>query len=132
MTLEVFIFKLHHIDIWVNNVNDSLRFYQALGFKKVNEFDNIEKNKKIILLELDNILLEIKHHYEDNCEHNKVICGDNKIFGLSVDNINDAKLFIENKKLTSEKIDIQTGILGQKYFLIHDPNGILIEFIQAK
>ncbi len=125
-------FKLHHIDIWVNNVNDSLRFYQALGFKKVNEFDNIEKNKKIILLELDNILLEIKHHYEDNCEHNKVICGDNKIFGLSVDNINDAKLFIENKKLTSEKIDIQTGILGQKYFLIHDPNGILIEFIQAK
>lgn len=125
-------FKLHHIDIWANNVNDSLRFYQALGFKKVNEFDNIEKNKKIILLELDNILLEIKHHYEDNCEHNKVICGDNKIFGLSVDNINDAKLFIENKKLTSEKIDIQTGILGQKYFLIHDPNGILIEFIQAK
>lgn len=125
-------FKLHHIDIWVNNVNDSLRFYQALGFKKVNEFDNIEKNKKIILLELDNILLEIKHHYEDNCEHNQVICGDNKVLGLSVNNINDAKLFIENKKLTSEKIHIQTGILGQQYFLIHDPNGILIEFIQAK
>ncbi len=123
-------FKLHHIDIWVNNIADSLKFYQALGFNKINEFDNIEQNKKIILLELNNIQLEIKHHYNDSCEHNKVICSDNKVFGLSVNNIHEAKLFIENKKLTNEKIIIKTGILGQQYFLIHDPNGILIEFIE--
>lgn len=123
-------FKLHHIDIWVNNIVDSLNFYQALGFKKINEFDNIEENKKIILLELNNVLLEMKYHYKNNCEHNKVNCSDNKVFGLSVDNINNAKLFIESKKLTSEKITIKTGILGNEYFLIHDPNGILIEFIQ--
>lgn len=73
-------FKLHHIDIWVNNIADSLKFYQSLGFKKINEFDNIEQNKKIILLELNNILLELKHHYKGNCEHYKVNCSDNKIF----------------------------------------------------
>ena len=96
-------FKIHHIDIWVNNTNESIKFYQALGFNKIKETKDLEQNKEIIIMELNNILLEIKHHYIGKCEHNKTECNDNKIFGLSVDNIDNAKDFIESKSLTSEK-----------------------------
>ena len=123
-------FKLHHIDIWINNVEGSVKFYNCLGFKKIKEIDNKEENKKIILMGKDNVILEMKYHYNNICDHNKVECEDNKIFGLSVSNIYEAKTFIENNKLTKDEIKIEQGVLGQNYFIIKDPNGINIEFIE--
>ena len=123
-------FKLHHIDIWINNIEESLKFYNCLGFNKVKEIYEKENNKKIILMEKDKIILEMKYHYNNTCEHNKIKCEDNKIFGLSVSNINGAKSFIEKNNLAKEEIEIRQGILGQKYFIIKDPNGINIEFIE--
>lgn len=123
-------FKMHHIDVWINKKEDSIKFYQALGFEKVTEFNGEDKN--IILMKLNNFLLELKYHNTNSCIHNSTKCGDNKVFGLSVENIYEAKSLIETKKLTREHIKIEDGILGQKYFLIHDPNGILIEFIEEK
>lgn len=123
-------FKLHHIDIWINDIDESIRFYTLLGFKKIKEVDNQENNKKIIFLKNDSIILEMKYHYNNNCKHNDATCGDNKIFGLSVNDINEAKNFIEKNKLTNQEIRIKEGILGESYFIINDPNGILIEFIE--
>ena len=80
-------FKLHHIDIWINKIEESIKFYELLGFSKVKEIDNKEQNKKIILMELDDLILEMKYHYENKCIHNKVNCNDNKVFGLSVKDI---------------------------------------------
>ena len=125
-------FKIHHIDIWINNIEESIKFYNCLGFKKIKEVDNKENNKKIILMEKDNVILEMKYHYNNICEHNKVKCKDNKVFGLSVSNIYEAKTFIKNNKLTSQEIKIEEGILGENYFIIADPNGIKIEFIEEK
>ena len=125
-------FKLHHIDIWINNIEESIKFYNCLGFDKIKEVDNEEKNKKIILMEKDNFILEMKYHYNDICGHNNVKCGDNKVFGLSVSNIEEAKAFTERNKLTKQEIQIDEGILGEKYFIIKDPNGINIEFIEEK
>ena len=125
-------FKLHHIDIWINNIEESIKFYKCLGFEKIKEVDNEEKNKKIILMKKYNFILEMKYHYNNICEHNEIKCGDNKVFGLSVSNIDKAKTFIETNKLTKQEIQINEGILGEKYFIIKDPNGINIEFIEEK
>lgn len=125
-------FKLHHIDIWISNIEESIKFYETIGFRKIGDIDYKERDKRIILMQLDDLLLEMKSHYKKQCNHNTVNCEDNKVFGLSVENINEAKKVIENEKLTTDEIIIQKGILGQLYFMIHDPNGILIEFIEEK
>lgn len=125
-------FKLHHIDIWINKIEESIKFYELLGFSKIKEIDNKEQNKKIILMTIDNLILEMKYHYESKCSHNQSNCGDNKVFGLCVKDIEESIRLIENNKLTNEKIDIKEGILGQRYFLIRDPNGILVEIIEEK
>lgn len=125
-------FKIHHIDIWINNIEESIKFYEFLGFGKIKEIDEKENNKKIILMEKNNIILEMKYHYNNICEHNNVKCKDNKVFGLSVSNINEAKSFIEKNNLAKEEIKIEQGVLGQNYFIIKDPNGINIEFIEEK
>lgn len=122
-------FKLHHIDIWIINVKESIKFYSYLGFNKIKEVDDVEKNKKIILMQKDDVILEMKYHYNNICKH-EIKCGDNKVLGLSVNNINEAKEFIETNKLTDQIIKIDTGILGKKYFIIKDPNEINIEFIE--
>ena len=125
-------FKLHHIDIWINKIEESIKFYEALGFSKTNEIDNKEQNKKIILMSSDDLILEMKYHYENKCSHNKLNCGDNKVFGLSVKDIEESIRHIESNKLTNEKIEVKKGILGQRYFFIHDPNGILVEIIEER
>lgn len=121
-------FRIHHIDIWIENIQDSINFYETLGFKKIKEIDG--KDKKIIFMKINDIFLEMKYHYNKNCNHNNTICKDNKVFGLSVPNINQVKELIENNKFIDEKIIIKNGILGKPYFVIRDPNGILIEFIE--
>ena len=66
-------------------------------------------------MEKDNVLLEMKYHYSNDCQHNNVKCSDNKVFGLSVENIEDAKEFVESNNLVDQEIIIDYGILGNKY-----------------
>lgn len=124
-------FKVHHIDIWVNDIDESIKFYECLGFSIIQNFDEVG-NKQIVLMKLDDILLELKHHVLGDCSHNVAMCGDNKVFGLGVSDIYDAKSYLENTKKIKEKIIINTGILNKKYFLIKDPNGLIIEVIENK
>lgn len=39
------LFRLHHIDIWVDNIDYSIKFYECLGFKKVQVFDDVNDKK---------------------------------------------------------------------------------------
>lgn len=123
-------FRLHHIDIWVDNIDYSIKFYECLGFKKVQVFDDIN-DKKIILMKLNDLFLELKQHLSSDCSHNVVKCGDNKIFGLEVLDIHEAKRYLESTQLIKDEIIIKTGILNKKYFLIKDPNGLVIEIIES-
>lgn len=121
-------FNLHHIDIWINNVEESINFYNKLGFIKFNDFKLEEKG--IILMKKDDIILEMKYHYDNICEHNNPNCKDNKILGFQVKDIFNAKDYIIKEKLTVEEIIIKKGILDSRYFIISDPNGNNIEFIE--
>lgn len=64
-------FSLHHIDIWVDNIDESVRFYECLGFKKVKSFDNVG-DKKISLMKSNDLFLELKQHLASDCCHNVV------------------------------------------------------------
>lgn len=122
-------FKLHHIDIWVSNIDESVKFYECLGFKTNQVFDEVN-DKIIVLMELNGIYLELKQHLASDCSHNVVKCGDNKIFGLGVLDIYEAKRYLESTQFIKDEIVIKTGILNKKYFLIKDPDGLVIEIIE--
>lgn len=123
-------FELHHVDIWINKVEESIFFYNKLGFEKVNDICNKKDNKRIIILEMGQVLLEMKSHFNGTCFHNKPSCCDNKILGFAVDNIDKAKKYIIENNLYDKEILIKEGVLNKKYFIINDPNGNNIEFIQ--
>ena len=120
-------FELHHIDIWINKIEESINFYKILGFNLENKVK--EEEKGIILMRMKDIVLELKYHLNETCIHNKPICGDNKVFGLSVKDINKAKKFVQ-QNISGKSIEIKKGILGKNYFIIDDPNGNRIEFIE--
>lgn len=40
-------FRIHHIDIWIDKVDESINFYKSFGFNLIQEIDNREENKKL-------------------------------------------------------------------------------------
>lgn len=72
----------------------------------------------------------MKSHLEGSCHHNNPSCGDNKVLGFVVYNIRESKEFILKNNLYNKNILIKEGILNKKYFIITDPNGNNIEFIE--
>lgn len=43
-------FELHHADIWIKKIEESIHFYNRLGFEKVNDICNKKNKKRIIIL----------------------------------------------------------------------------------
>ena len=128
-------FSFNHVTISVNNLEETLNFYELFGFEKYKEYHDDDVN--IIMLKLGNMILEIFNYMENNKlpEHSKDLGIDlktigNKHFGIGVKDINKAKKFIEDNKLSDSKITITKGRLGKTYFFIKDPNGILMEIIE--
>jgi len=128
-------FNFNHVTISVENLKNTLEFYDKFGFKIYKEYH--DENVDILHLKLDNMILEIFHYdeIEELPEHSKNLNIDlktigNKHFGLGVDNILEAKKFVEDNNLNDTKIVINEGRLGKPYFFIKDPNGILMEIIE--
>lgn len=126
---------LHHICISVENLKETLEFYQKLGFEKFNEYS--DDTVDIVLLKLNSDILEIFHYKTREAlpEHAKDYGKDLlfvgvKHFGIGVDDIEDAKKFVKENNLFDGEIEIKRGRLGKPYFFIKDPNGISIEFIE--
>ena len=130
-------FKMEHVAISAEYLEETLNFYHNFGFEIYKEYH--DDSVDIIILKLDNIFLEV-FHYDDSHplpEHATDLTKDlktigTKHFGLSVKNINEAKRWIEDKNLNNTEIEIHPGRLGRPYFFIEDPNGILVEIIEEK
>lgn len=130
-------FNIDHISISVEHLEQTLNFYYKFGFVLYKEYH--DESVDIIMLKLDNIFLEIFHYANNNAlpHHAKELDTDlktvgTKHFGLSVKDINEAKLWVEDRKLNDNEIKINKGRLGRPYFFIKDPNGILIEIIEER
>lgn len=128
-------FNFNHVTISVDNLENTLKFYQLFGFEKYKEYH--DDCVDIVMLKLGNMVLEI-FHYIENIElpdHSKDLSVDlktigNKHFGIGVKDINLAKKFVQDNKLTDSEITITKGRLGKPYFFIKDPNGILFKIIE--
>ena len=52
--------KIHHISITVNNLNESIRFYQDFfGFQILKFFERKDMNGKAVFLKLGDFLIEL-------------------------------------------------------------------------
>lgn len=130
-------FNIDHIAISVENLEETIKFYNNFGFELYKEYH--DDSVDIIMLKFNNIYLEI-FHYNDSSplpEHATDLLKDlktigTKHFGLNVKDIYETKKWIENRQLTDCEIEIHQGRLGRAYFFIKDPNGILIEIIEEK
>ncbi len=130
-------FNIDHIAISVRDLEETIKFYKKFGFVLFKEYH--DEVVDIVMLKLNEIFLEI-FHYNDNYElpkHSKELESDlktigTKHFALRVENIDDARQWVENKNLNNVEIKINKGRLGRSYFFIKDPNGILIEIIEER
>lgn len=128
-------FNFNHVTISVDNLENTLEFYNKFGFKIYKEYH--DESVDIIMLKLENMILEIFHYQEKEQlpEHSRNLGIDlktigNKHFGLGVKDIMEAKRFVEDNNLNDKEIIINKGRLGKPYFFIKDPNGILMELIE--
>lgn len=128
-------FNINHVAISANNLEKTLEFYKKFGFEKHKEYH--DDSVDIVLLKLNNTILEVFYyknrynlpeHSEDLSIDLKIV--GNKHFALGVENIEDAKKFVEENKLYDGEIKITQGRLGKPYFFIKDPNNILMEIIE--
>lgn len=128
-------FNFNHVTISVDNLENTLEFYNKFGFKIYKEY--YDENVDIIMLKLENMILEIFHYQEKEQlpKHSRDLGIDlktigNKHFGLGVKDIMEAKRFVEDNNLNDKEIIINKVKLGKPYFFIKDPNGILMELIE--
>ena len=134
--METDMFEFNHVALSVKDLAKSLEFYQKFGFEKIKAYhdDTVE----IVHLRLNKVILEIFHYNDsfDLPEHSKNLGVDlktvgNKHFGLGVKDIRKAKEQIEKAHIYDDEIKIVQGRLGKPYFFIKDPDGILMEIIEA-
>ena len=130
-------FNVDHISFSINDVEETITFYKLLGFEvfKSHNSDIVDlymlKNKQDFYIEL--FYYHTRKPLPDFAKSNTTdlpVVG-TKHFGLCVKDIEEAKSFVLKNKISRE-VEIITGRLGRKYFMIKDPNGILIEIIEDK
>ena len=122
-------------ELSVKNLNNSLRFYKTIGFKI--EYERPEN--KFIFLSMDEIQLMIQEISENdkwNIAPLSYPFGNGINFQLEVENLDELYNSFKNSnyKIT---FDIEENwyrqdskLLGNKEFLIQDPDGYLLRFCE--
>ena len=127
-------FNLQHVIISISNVDRSTEFYKKFGFEdfKYYQDDNIEiktlkKDSMVIEMLCNKEYNELPNYCKDLDTHLKTL--GTKYFGFCVENINEAKEYVLYNGLATN-VEIHKGRLGKDYFIITDPDGILVEIIE--
>ncbi len=129
--------KFDHIALSVSSLASSIAFYQQLGFVPVQRWDNPDGTLAIALLKNENAILELFCYKNAHAlpEYRQELSNDlqtigTKHFALCTNNIQQSAKDLSAKGICKNP-KILTGRLGRDYFFIKDPDGILIEIIQA-
>ena len=122
-------------ELSVTNLENSLKFYKTIGFKI--EYDRPENKFVFILLgKIQFMLQEISNNDKWNVMELTYPFGNGINFQLEVDNVNEIykELKENNYKITFEIEEnwYRQGnrLLGNKEFLIQDPDGYLLRFFE--
>lgn len=128
-------FFVHHVSLVVSNIEESLRFYDILGFVDKYMYSDAEGNVEIHHLKNINFIIELFKYKEnidikvDNIDEEKKIGIEH--FSMRVENIGKAyeELLSQNIKILTP---ITVGRTGIVYFFICDPDGNKIEIVEDK
>lgn len=130
-------FSIDHIAFCVHSITQSIDFYKLLGFDKVKEWRSDSSDMVMVLLKnYENIFIEL------------VFCNDNiplpehakdyrqtlfhigiKHLALRVESVDSALDYLIRNGIQQHS-SIQMGKLGRRYFIIHDPDGAILEFTE--
>lgn len=127
----------HHTTISVRKLDESLKFYQTLGYKQVHRYDEADGSMSIVHLKLGDSFLEIfaykknennpptDNKYANNLEEIGV-----KHIALWTDDIEAALEDLRGKGLADETTKITFGRTKVSYFFIKDPDGVWVEIVK--
>lgn len=117
--------KFVHTTIMVNNLEESLNFYQeVVGLPLVRRFP-AGPGMEIAFLGEGETLVELIY----NKEKENISIGQDISLGFSVDSIDETMKFINDKGMEIHSGPFQPNPMV-KYFFVLDPNGVKIQFIQ--
>ena len=111
--------------IRVNNLEESLNFYQKIVGLKLNRRFKTDNNTEIAFLGNGETKLELI----DSSENNKVNYGEDISLGFEVNSLED-----KMNQLKENSVDIESGPIQPnpniKFFFVKDPNGLRIQFVE--
>lgn len=126
----------HHVAISVTEINQSIDFYEKLGFKKVHYFESEDSKVKIAHLKLNELFLEI-FEFSDNegsLKYSQDKAGADSIgvkhLALKTDDIYKTLSLMIEAGLAGESTEVVMGRTNVLYFFIRDPDNIWVEIVQ--
>jgi glyoxylase I family protein len=134
-------YAIHHVALSVTNREQSVMFYQKLGFSEVQFWEAEDKSLSITHLKLgdSDFILELfcfaspqpAPAFIHTTATDLPVIG-TKHFGLKVNSIEAARDDLAAKGIVESDIKITQGRTGPRYFFIEDPDGILVEIAEDK
>ena len=119
---------LGHIGIPVRNIDDTVAFYQMIGFQVALDTVNPQNSQKVIFLKQKDVMLEL---YQQ--EETALVAGAINHIALDVNDLDAVYRYVCEKGLNNTKDTIHrlpSWKNGVRYFTIEGPNGEKIEFSQ--
>lgn len=130
-------FKMDHVAISVEKLEETIDFYKLFGFEVINQYEADDKSYRISMLtNNEGKYIEVFHYtnHIKSPDFTATTATDLPVIGTKhmafrVKDIDEAVKFAVRNGI-ARNLKVNTGRLGRRYFFLKDPNGILVEIIE--